>query len=1699
MYQTKRLGTVLILFFLLLVVEVSSYGSSGPAVDYAGGPRYGIEVVLRADQAPLPGQTATLVFEATPLVDAPDLVVNWVLPEGVELVGSQIDSLGSVVAQQTVRITRQIRFTDQGIYKVAVEAAFHPNQSTRYAAAGVLFFSIDNHTTQVSDIDPNAHSPMHSTIEATKTTTTLSTRTINASGDPCFIVQGTVTRIDKPVTPTGYDPDVIVPVNYATVLVREDDILFDDTYAEIVPVNGFFSVQFCDDDGWFDDNLEIYVRVRAEAPFIVEVEDQALFFDEVYKFDTPEISSSGGTLIFNMQLDETQSAVINILDAAVAAWLFWNSSGGSSSDDPAFDEEAEIAWEPGEGETISSYDPFWNDIEIADDASDADEWDETVIIHEWGHFADDVYGCDDNPGGPHTVNGILNPELAWGEGYPDYYQSVVRDSLGDPNSEFYIDQNGSGNGFNVNLETGSGSSGSGSHTWSTVLSPLNEMAIAATLWDFYDAANEPQDRVSHGHELIQHVYTSDGFVSQNSNFDACDFRTYMGYWFALGMPTDAQTAAVVQQNTSISGIFSAIFEAGFSFAPSQATSEDIFRWWDQMAFVVDNSASMAGAKFDAVKTVLPELVNDVSAEPRGVEFALHTFNNSSITNQSIFGGLFFADTINPVIDSLTTISDPDSSCKVNAFNALSQAIDEKSDVDAWVFTDGDAYTDFPTVDTMKSILAERNARASFVLLGLCPSTTTAASEDTLVTQRQFKRAVQHNLGFNIEEPADGIVPYLLTATGSGGQLLFVDSSQMEDAGSILRAQLSHSAGAGRWSDYVSEQPTYIWDELATWEYNWIDATDGDGWGRPGGLGSEGYVSVSLPKQFTFYNSAYSVIQANENGYLTFGTSPQNIIVLPVYSWWNPVRGDNFATTDPNWSGNIGDTQSGYTLYRIEGYIFDPNQPQPAGTVPVYSWWNPVRGDNFATTDPNWSGNIGDTQSGYTLYRIEGYIFDPNQPQPAGTVPVYSWWNPGTGDNFATTDPNWSGNTGDTQSGYTLYRIEGYMYSDPYPEKNNTQLPNTTPPNQTLYPFWDDLEWELIIIISHPETKDNQLGVPTNGTIYSKQVGDWFAIEYHQFAATTSPPGPPYNPERFETLLNLDTGEIRFQYDAISSGGAGQATIGLENQDGTNGVQISYNDINGASSGMGYKFVPAPAQPTKTYSVTVDSTMESVGFLLTGFSGSFDPIIVRYPDGSQVDCNVTTDVLCLELGLVQYVQVDVNDRMGDWTIEVISGPTGSGTFSFTSMAASELSAQSSSPRNLSTGVGHTLLVNLGQAIDQDTLIGQFHSLDDSLFGETFALYDDGGHDDGDASDGVFVSDLFIPSEAGLAYLWVEGVQSGETFQRMDMTPFNFQPVRLIAPENSSNTGSDTSLEFELYNDDVYDHCYDIDIRVPTGWAKNSVSQICLPANGSTFFTVEVNLSSGVPNAEPSGTTGVVTVSAIEAEQGLISVSTSARVTRYRPPAEINIHNPSRFVNVDSNSTMLRFYVSDEQGYPVEDGTEVQLSTTLGSLPTVATTENGLLEVTFSSDNVEGIAEITTLTNNGITASTTINVIGPVPNQIELVVSKIFLPPDGVSTANLEAIVRDQSGNPLPNQTVRIGVEGDGQLGLISGSEVITGTSDANGQLSVIFTSGTLIGEVGVRAELLVEEGGRYRAIQVDRKMISIAIVKEIEIYLPLILK
>lgn len=57
--------------------------------------------------------------------------------------------------------------------------------------------------------------------------------------------------------------------------------------------------------------------------------------------------------------------------------------------------------------------------------SDTDHFDDSVILHEYGHFLEDVYANSESPGGSHNGNFIIDARLAWSEGWANYLQSAV--------------------------------------------------------------------------------------------------------------------------------------------------------------------------------------------------------------------------------------------------------------------------------------------------------------------------------------------------------------------------------------------------------------------------------------------------------------------------------------------------------------------------------------------------------------------------------------------------------------------------------------------------------------------------------------------------------------------------------------------------------------------------------------------------------------------------------------------------------------------------------------------------------------------------------------------------------------------------------------------------------------------------------------------------------------------------------------------------------------------------------------------------------------------------------------------------------------------------------------------------------------------------------------------------------------------------
>lgn len=57
--------------------------------------------------------------------------------------------------------------------------------------------------------------------------------------------------------------------------------------------------------------------------------------------------------------------------------------------------------------------------------TDTDHFDNTVIIHEYGHFLEDNFSKTDNIGGHHDGDSIVDPRLAWGEGWANFFGVYV--------------------------------------------------------------------------------------------------------------------------------------------------------------------------------------------------------------------------------------------------------------------------------------------------------------------------------------------------------------------------------------------------------------------------------------------------------------------------------------------------------------------------------------------------------------------------------------------------------------------------------------------------------------------------------------------------------------------------------------------------------------------------------------------------------------------------------------------------------------------------------------------------------------------------------------------------------------------------------------------------------------------------------------------------------------------------------------------------------------------------------------------------------------------------------------------------------------------------------------------------------------------------------------------------------------------------
>lgn len=139
---------------------------------------------------------------------------------------------------------------------------------------------------------------------------------------------------------------------------------------------------------------------------------------------------------------------------------------------------------PGDGNIGTSYYTNGTICLLGAANDDADEYDDHVIIHEWGHYFEDRFSRSDSVGGEHFDGDRLDLRLAFGEGFGNAWSGIVTD---DP---VYRDSSGanqsSGFFFSVegNLVTNPG--------W------YSEASVQSILYDLYDPVGESADSVSLG-------------------------------------------------------------------------------------------------------------------------------------------------------------------------------------------------------------------------------------------------------------------------------------------------------------------------------------------------------------------------------------------------------------------------------------------------------------------------------------------------------------------------------------------------------------------------------------------------------------------------------------------------------------------------------------------------------------------------------------------------------------------------------------------------------------------------------------------------------------------------------------------------------------------------------------------------------------------------------------------------------------------------------------------------------------------------------------------------------------------------------------------------------------------------------------------------------------------------------------------------
>ena len=143
----------------------------------------------------------------------------------------------------------------------------------------------------------------------------------------------------------------------------------------------------------------------------------------VYSYSTSaNTETTQNVYIPRNKTNSNSSGAFNILNQMERGRVWFESFGHKLT------KSTSILWPSSQG---SFYEPTANVMHILSNAAgtgDIDEFDDDIILHEFGHLAMEAFSKDDSLGGGHSFTGHYDLRLAWSEGAATYISSAIRNN-----------------------------------------------------------------------------------------------------------------------------------------------------------------------------------------------------------------------------------------------------------------------------------------------------------------------------------------------------------------------------------------------------------------------------------------------------------------------------------------------------------------------------------------------------------------------------------------------------------------------------------------------------------------------------------------------------------------------------------------------------------------------------------------------------------------------------------------------------------------------------------------------------------------------------------------------------------------------------------------------------------------------------------------------------------------------------------------------------------------------------------------------------------------------------------------------------------------------------------------------------------------------------------------------------------------------